>query len=428
MIKQCICVAIAIYLHTGTVLAQTDPDDARIQALEQQLLTAQDNLAALRDTMDVLALELANIRGSNTRTAAGAEAEQMRENIDNSASTYSERIVVSDLGHDERDDELQPRPELFVQSRFHANPIDGATTSDAARNFGLSRVEIRWAGRVSDNVGVGYEIQYHPAPDGSAEELVNDAYVEYYAGEKNTIRAGQFVKPFGFDIQHSSSARESPERGIFAGYFFPGQRDRGLMLTTDIGDLAPWAKGMTLYTGVFNGNRFFDDNNTALNFNFRARKVFDFLPLAIGASIQRGTQALPPGAGDNGDEDVYGIDFQYQVGRLGMRAEFARGDTPSTLLGIEPVFALGFVAGSKSRSATAFFNYQLSSADDFYWRWDKFSTDPVTRRDIRAFNLGYLRNIGSNSRIGIDYQRKSSVSFNDDELNNALSISWNVLY
>jgi phosphate-selective porin len=64
--------------------------------------------------------------------------------------------------------------------------------------------------------------------------LVNDAFVEYYLNDHTTIRAGQFVKPFGFDIQQSSSVRESPERAIFAGYFFPGQRDRGILLSGDL--------------------------------------------------------------------------------------------------------------------------------------------------------------------------------------------------
>ena len=78
---------------------------------------------------------------------------------------------------------------------------------------------------------MGFEIQYHPAPAGAPTEFVNDAFLEYYPSDPITIRVGQFVKPFGFDIQQSSSRREAPERGMFAGYFFPGQRDRGVMVS-----------------------------------------------------------------------------------------------------------------------------------------------------------------------------------------------------
>ncbi len=91
-------------------------------------------------------------------------------------------------------------------------------------------------------------------------------------------------------------------------------------------------------------------------------------------------------------------------------------------------FAPGFTPGAKSSGATAFFNYNLTANDDIYWRWDRFDNDPVTRNDIRAFNLGYLRKIGPNSRLGIDYQFKNDVTFNDDRLNNSLSITWNMLY
>ena len=133
----------------------------------------------------------------------------------------------ADLAQDERGQEIAAMPELFVQSRFQALPIDDATVSDAPTNFELTRMETRWSGRVAPKVGLGFELQYHPAPEGASFEIVNDAFVEFYPSDRLTIRAGQFVKPFGFDIQHSSSDRESPERGIFAGYFFPGQRDRG---------------------------------------------------------------------------------------------------------------------------------------------------------------------------------------------------------
>lgn len=411
--------------------------DARIGMLERQLNSAQIQLEQLQATIDALLIDLGELRDSSNRQVSAPPEEPVlpqgaptlrlaAEEVE--AHDYEGRILVRGLGGDEREHALDARPELFVQTRYHTSPIDEATDDDVTRNFTVNRMELRWAGRVSDNVGLGFEIQYHPAPDGAPEELVNDAYAEYYVNDAVTLRAGQFIKPFGFDIQHSSSARESPERGIFAGYFFPGQRDRGLMISADLEHVAPWLEGTTLYAGAFNGNRFFNDNNDELNYNFRFRKVFDSLPLAIGASAQFGTQLLPPGATGSDDEDIYGVDVQYVVGRLGIRAEYVRGSIPSTLLSLEPEFAPAFVSGAKSSGAAAFFNYNLTANDDIYWRWDRYANDPVSGNDIRAFNLGYVRAIGENSRIGIDYQTKSDVTFNDDELNTKLSITWNLTY
>jgi hypothetical protein len=38
----------------------------------------------------------------------------------------------------------------------------------------------------------------------SLGSLINDAFVEYYATDHATVRAGQFIVPFGFDMQQSS--------------------------------------------------------------------------------------------------------------------------------------------------------------------------------------------------------------------------------
>jgi len=165
----------------------------------------------------------------------------------------------------------------------------------------MTRIETRWSGKVSELIGAGLEIQFHPALDGSAEELVNDAFVEYYLNNHATLRVGQFVKPFGFDIQQSSAVRESPERGIFAGYFFPGQRDRGVMLYGDLNFTL--LKNVHYFIGAFNGNRFFTDNNRQMNYLLRVRKLFDRPKLAVGFSAQRGKQILPPGVGGNQEGD-----------------------------------------------------------------------------------------------------------------------------
>jgi hypothetical protein len=105
-----------------------------------------------------------------------------------------------------------------------------------------------------------------------------------------------------------------------------------------------------------------------------------------------------------------------------------RGDMPSTLLSLEPEFAPGFEPGQKTWGAAALFDYRLTPSDEVYWRWDRLDNDPVTRANVRAFNVGYLRRLGESSRIAFDYQRKDDVSYNDDELNTRFAIRWSVLY
>jgi hypothetical protein len=275
---------------------------------------------------------------------------------------------------------------------------------------------------------MGFELQYHPAPMGEPDEIVNDAFVEYYPSERITIRAGQFVKPFGFDVQQSSSIRESPERGIFAGYFFPGQRDRGVMVSAKLDGLGTAWHGTQIYAGVLNGNRFFADNNRQLNYNVRLRKVFDSIPLAVGVSVQLGKQILPTGVSGNDDQNLYGADVQWAWRRIGIRAELVGGNMPSTLVGLQPEFTPSFRPGAHSMGGAVFTGVWLTSRDQLYARYDQFNGDPVSGMNVRAFNFGYLRNIGEHSRVAIDYQFKNRPSFNDDFVNTRLQIVWNVVY
>ena len=175
--------------------------------------------------------------------------------------------------------------------------------------------------------------------EGSPEKLVNDAFLEYYLTDHATILAGQFVVPFGFTVQQSSWVRESPERPIFSGYFFPGERDRGVMLFGDFAFLpAAGFKGLQYAVGAFNGNRFFNDNNRQVNYMAWIRKIFKQDKLAVGASVLAGKQLLPPGVSGNDNERLFGLDFQFASGRIGVRGEAVAGNRPSTLPTIDPVF------------------------------------------------------------------------------------------
>jgi len=236
------------------------------------------------------------------------------------------------------------------------------------------------------------------------------------------------TQPFGFDIQQSSRDRESPERGIFAGYFFPGERDRGFMIATKLDKLGTVWRGTELFAGAFNGNRFFSDNNRQLNYDLRLRKAFDGVGLAVGLSAQLGRRLLPDGVRGTNRENVFGADVQWAGKRLGVRAEFMGGNMPSTLLSLRPEFAPSFRPGAHTAGGSVFSSFQLTDRDQVYSRYDQFNRDLVSGQNIRAFNIGYFRHLGEKSRIGVDYQFKNHPSFNDDLVNTKFQIIWNVMY
>ena len=413
------CLAIVLL---GAEKLEAQDHAARAADLDRRLADAQTRAEELQQTIAALAAELRVLRSAadpSPGPAPGAPPEPV-ETPHEGLAAFQDQIVRADLAEDERGHEIAFAPELFVQSRFQTLPLQGASVDDAPTNFELTRMETRWSGRLSPKVGLGFELQYHPAPDGASFEIVNDAFVEYYASDRVTVRVGQFVKPFGFDIQHSSSDRESPERGIFAGYFFPGQRDRGAMVRADL------PNGVQVFLGAFNGNRFFTDRDRRLNYNARIRKIFSRIPFAAGISTQIGRQLLPEGVTGNNHESLVGADAQWVWRRLGVRAEFVTGNRPSTLLDLEPDFAPAFTPGAKSTGGAIFSAYNLTSLDQVYGRFDRFNGDPVYGYDAQAVNVGYLRRVGQYSRVGIDYQWKNRITANDDSLNSRLQVIWNV--
>ena len=412
------------WLVSAATFAGAQQPDEKLRELERKVDRAAGHIQQLTSLIESLRAEVASLKSGKSESAASQKSPAKPE--EKSISEFTERIIDPGLGGSERGKTIEAKPEIFIQSRYSAAPIRDAG-SEFEPNVSLTRIETRWAGRVTDKLGAGLEIQVHPALEGSPEELVNDAFIEYYLNDHITVRAGQFIKPFGFDIQQSSVVRESPERGIFAGYFFPGQRDRGVMLSGNLDFFGAAAlQNLHYFVGAFNGNRFFTDNNRQMNYVARVRKLFTNPSLAIGFSVQAGKQILADGLSGNHDENLIGADFQYTVGRVGVRGEFVAGNMPSTLLSIEPEFAPAFRPGAHSSGGNLFAAVRLSDRDNVYARYDRFNGDPVTGLHVRAFNFGYFRSIGEASRLSFDYQFKNRPSFNDDALNGRFNLSWQI--
>jgi hypothetical protein len=417
------------------VLAEGQDRDQRIADLERQLKEAKGGVAALQKTIDSLSAEVEALRQPAPKSSAEASAapagpapsKEAGGTQTDAAHDFAERIIGPDNGGNEHDNVLGAKPEIFLQTRYSVAPLDGSGTAFDP-NLRLSRIETRWAGKINDRLGAGFEIQFQESVEGSPEKLVNDAFLEYYANDHATVRAGQFIKPFGFDVQQSSWLRESPERPIFSGYFFPGERDRGIMLFGDLGFLPSAAfKDLQYFAGAFNGNRFFNDSNRQVNYMARIRKIFDKDKLAVGASVQLGKQLLPAGVSGNDNERLFGLDFQFATGRFGLRGEALAGNRPSTFASIEPQFFPAFRPGSHSSAGELLATYRVAGAHTVYARYNQFNGDPVTGLNIRAFNFGYFFPVGQRSRLSFDYQFKNHPSFEDDAVNGRFQITWGIL-
>jgi hypothetical protein len=224
---------VALFLCLGGIiaaLAYGQDRDQRITDLERQLKEAKGSVAALQKTIESLSEEVDALRQPAPKSSVEASAlpagpTEAGGTQADAAKDFAERIIGPDNGSNESDKKLEAKPEIFLQTRYSVAPLDGSGTAFDP-NLRLSRVETRWAGKIADRLGAGVEIQFQESVEGSPEKLINDAFLEYYATDHATVRAGQFIVPFGFDVQQSRWLREAPERPIFSGYFFPGERDR----------------------------------------------------------------------------------------------------------------------------------------------------------------------------------------------------------
>ena len=431
-LRRLIRIALLCLMSTIPMLADAQDRDQRIADLERKLAEAQSSVSVLQKTIESLSAEMQALREPASMAVAGAAKEPggtppADSTHPDPAHDFAARIIGAENGSNEHDSVLEAKPEIFIQTRYSVAPLDGSGKAFNP-NLRLSRIETRWAGKINERIGAGMEIQFQESVEGSPEKLVNDAFLEYYLTGHATIRAGQFIKPFGFGVQQSSWLRESPERAMFSGYFFPGERDRGIMLSGDLGFLPAAAfKDLQYFVGAFNGNRFFNDSNRQVNYIARLRKIFNKEKLAVGASLQLGKQLLPPGVSGNDNERLFGLDFQFTTGRFGLRGEAMAGNRPSTLAAIVPEFFPAFRPGAHSSAAELLVSYRVAGANNIYARYNQFNGDPVTGLNIRAVNFGYFLPVGQRSRLSFDYQFKNHPSFEDDAVNGRLQITWGIL-
>jgi phosphate-selective porin len=115
--------------------------------------------------------------------------------------------------------------------------------------FGIKRGRLKFT--YEENIASGV-FQLDLTDKGIA---VKDAYLNIKDPwiRMNSLCAGIFNRPFGFEINYSSSQRESPERSTVFQTLFPEERDLGVMLQIQADKNSPW-NFVKLNAGLFAGN------------------------------------------------------------------------------------------------------------------------------------------------------------------------------
>jgi len=211
----------------------------------------------------------------------------------------------------------------YVDDESSQDSLGGSTGTRNRDQFSVRRARLKFTWQATSTS------RFVLQPDiTSSGVTLKDGYVELtepWTQWKHTLTAGQFNWPFGFEIMYSSSQREVPERSRVVRTLFPGERDRGVMLSGRTPN-EKFTYRVALVNGTGTGRS--DDLNERKD--VVGRVGYSFGALDVGASVYRGTDLIATSTVATGvefDKQRQGIDFQWAtpVPGLGIRGEYITG-------------------------------------------------------------------------------------------------------
>ena len=262
----------------------------------------------------------------------------------------------------------------YMQPQFQVAESDGAP-SFAGGNFSpfsqsrfmlrRARVKVDYLIKTKENFPQAlFTFQIDATERGV---IVRDMFVRLFEGRRNnfSVSAGLFARPFGFEVNLSSSARETPERGRMSQILMPSERDLGAMVSFEPLRIDHPLSHFEIDAGFFNGQGLsgvtdFDDHKdfiSRLAIRPYSLGISKNIELSGGVSLLRGGWKNPTkyvyesGIASNGDKifiidssesnighaaprHYYGADMQFKIkhgwGETELRAEHWFGTQPGT--------------------------------------------------------------------------------------------------
>jgi hypothetical protein len=284
----------------------------------------------------------------------------------------------------------------YVDDEATQNALGGSTGTRNRDQFSVRRARIKFTYQATSTS------RFVLQPDITSSGVVlKDGYVELtepWTQWKNTLTAGQFNWPFGFEIMYSSSQREVPERSRVVRTLFPGERDRGLMLSGRTPN-----ERFNYRVAIVNGTGTVRSDDLNERKDVLGRVGYSFGPVDVGASIYRGSDLVATGtnaAGIEFDKERQGIDFQWAtpVPGLGIRGEYITGkQAPAT-----------GTNRSASFDVDGWYLYAIQSIGTRHQlavRLDEYDSDTDTGNNaIRTINPSYIFHWDSHSKIMASYE------------------------
>lgn len=259
---------------------------------------------------------------------------------------------------------MQPQFQV-AQSKGIETYAGGNFQSKASNRFMLRRARVKldylMAGKEGNFPAALFTFQFEVT---ERDVNVRDVFVRVFEPKKRnlSLTAGLFSRPYGFEVNLSSSFRETPERGRMSQILMPSERDLGVMLTYESQRSTRKNPQLKFDAGVFNGQ---GKSGPAEFDSFKdiiSRLTLKPLPLSKSVSVSGGLSLLYGGwaqatkykyeIGSKGSDQVFIIDsseenigekaprhyygadlqwiYKHTWGKTEIRAEYWKGTQPGT--------------------------------------------------------------------------------------------------
>lgn len=289
----------------------------------------------------------------------------------------------------------------YVHDESSADVLTGSASTANRDQFSVRR------GRIKITYQLAKTSRFVLQPDISSSGVsLKDGYIELtepWTSWRNTLTAGQFPWPFGFELGLSSSSREMPERSRVMRALFPGERDRGVMFSGRGFERFVYQAAIVNGTGT---TRSFDANKRK---DFVGRVGGKFGPVTVGVSAYRGSALIPTAnrpAGEEFDKERTGLDVQLVTPLPGLRL---RGEY--------------IIGKEKGADVSGWYTYliqnvgarhQLVARIDTYDPNDDLSNNSATR-SIVTYGGAYHFKWDKNSKITLAYEHPELERFDVDD-------------
>lgn len=149
------------------------------------------------------------------------------------------------------------QPQFQVAAKEGIQSYEGGNFSEHSNNrFMLRRARMRFdykmSGKAGDFPAALFTFQFEAT---ERDVNVRDMFVRIFEPKKNnfSLSLGLFSRPYGFEVNLSSSFRETPERGRMSQILMPSERDLGGMISYE--SQKPNGKKLPIKfdIGLFNG-------------------------------------------------------------------------------------------------------------------------------------------------------------------------------